>query len=280
MPALAQRISGCSSRVFEPQRLAERRALGAQPAEIGGMLGIAGDRRPAAAVRRREHAAADPAIGACGFARRGISVCASSCRKLLRRLRGAANARPKIRSSRIGGDAGERIRSRYQGPSVVSPNSTAPASRPSGLRACCRCRARHRGAGSARSRRRRESAGRIDLDAGDLEIGRDRAATDMLASPTRCRQHPRLLVGRFDQAVDRCHDARRIRRSQRYRSAGREMIVDHNAAVDLDPGGGASSVFGLDADSDDDRSARRTRPSFRATPSMALSPTNFARVSR
>ena len=59
-------ISGCSSRAVQPQRLAERRALGAQPAEIGRMLRIAGDRRAARAVRRRQHAAADAAIGAGG----------------------------------------------------------------------------------------------------------------------------------------------------------------------------------------------------------------------
>ena len=38
--------------VVERQRLAERRALGAEPAEIGGMVGIAGDRRAAVAVGR------------------------------------------------------------------------------------------------------------------------------------------------------------------------------------------------------------------------------------
>ena len=53
--------------VFQPERLAERRSLRAQPAEIGGMLGIARDRRPSPAVGRRQHAAADAAIGAGGF---------------------------------------------------------------------------------------------------------------------------------------------------------------------------------------------------------------------
>ncbi len=60
--------------VFEPERFTERRALRAQPAEIGGMLGIARDRRTAAAVGRRHDAAADAAIGAGGAdgAQRGI----------------------------------------------------------------------------------------------------------------------------------------------------------------------------------------------------------------
>ena len=52
--------------VLEPEGFAERRALRAQPAEIGGMLGIARDRRTAVAVWRRHNAAADAAIGAGG----------------------------------------------------------------------------------------------------------------------------------------------------------------------------------------------------------------------
>ena len=52
--------------VGQAERLAERRALRAQPAEIGGMLGIARYRRPAPPVRRRQDAAADAAIGAGG----------------------------------------------------------------------------------------------------------------------------------------------------------------------------------------------------------------------
>ena len=57
---------GMQQPVLERQRLAERRALGAEPAAIGGMLGIAGDRRPAPAVRRRHDPAADAAIGTGG----------------------------------------------------------------------------------------------------------------------------------------------------------------------------------------------------------------------
>ena len=51
---------------LEPQRLAERRALGAQPTGVGGMLGIAADGGSALAVGGGEHAAADAAIGARG----------------------------------------------------------------------------------------------------------------------------------------------------------------------------------------------------------------------
>ena len=51
---------------LEPQRLAERRALGAQPAGVGRMLGIAADGGAALAVGRCQHAAADAAVGARG----------------------------------------------------------------------------------------------------------------------------------------------------------------------------------------------------------------------
>ncbi|MEY9456186.1 hypothetical protein ABIG07_005134 [Bradyrhizobium ottawaense] len=59
---------------FQPDSLTERGALGAQPAEIGGMVRIASDRRTAHAVRRRQHAAADAAIGTgrLGGTKRGI----------------------------------------------------------------------------------------------------------------------------------------------------------------------------------------------------------------
>ena len=57
--------------VLQGQGLAERRALGAEAAEIGGMFGIARDGRAPLPVRRREHAAADAAIRA-GGADRGI----------------------------------------------------------------------------------------------------------------------------------------------------------------------------------------------------------------
>ena len=64
--ALAAADHRMQQAVLEAQRLAERRALRAQPAEIGGMLGIARNRRAAPAVGRRENAAADAAIGAGG----------------------------------------------------------------------------------------------------------------------------------------------------------------------------------------------------------------------
>src|SRR5579859_4901809 len=112
------------------KRLAERRALRAQPAEIRGMFRIAGNLGTALPVGFGQHAAADPTIRTGG---------AHRCRQLGMGIHGkssyaaalAASARPKIRSSRkVLVETPERIRSRYHGPSEVSPNSTAPASLP------------------------------------------------------------------------------------------------------------------------------------------------------
>ena len=52
--------------VLEAQRFAQRRAFRAQPPEIGGMFAIARNRRTAKAVGRRQHPAADAAIGTGG----------------------------------------------------------------------------------------------------------------------------------------------------------------------------------------------------------------------
>jgi hypothetical protein len=49
------------------QRLAECRTLDAEPAAIGGMVFVTGDRGPAHAIGRGSDAATDAAIGACGF---------------------------------------------------------------------------------------------------------------------------------------------------------------------------------------------------------------------
>ena len=48
---------------LEAERFAERRALRAQPTQIGGMVRIAGDGGAALVVGRRQHAAADTAVG-------------------------------------------------------------------------------------------------------------------------------------------------------------------------------------------------------------------------
>src|SRR4051812_24877179 len=111
--------------LVEPQRLAERRALGADAAEIGGMVRIAGDDGAAVAVRLRQHAATHAAIWAGGAHRRRLG--GGGVHAAVR----VASARPNTRSSRRRA-TGEpvRMRSRYQRPSAVSPNSTAPTRRP------------------------------------------------------------------------------------------------------------------------------------------------------
>ena len=62
----APSIFGCKQPAVEAERLAERRALGAEPAEIGRMVGVAARRTLCRRRRLRQHAAADPAIGAGG----------------------------------------------------------------------------------------------------------------------------------------------------------------------------------------------------------------------
>ncbi len=93
------------------QRLPERRALGAEAAVVGGVCRVARDRNPPWAVRAREHAAADAAVGAGGadrgrhglFARRivhtieawssgGTSASGSATRAGGRGWQGRANA--------------------------------------------------------------------------------------------------------------------------------------------------------------------------------------------
>src|SRR5690606_25787378 len=67
VPARAAAVDfGMEQAPLEPERLAEMRALGAEPAAIGRMLGIAGDRDLTLAGHGCGDSAADPAIGASG----------------------------------------------------------------------------------------------------------------------------------------------------------------------------------------------------------------------
>ena len=63
---LAPSTSGYSSRPCVTQRGSQRRALGAESTEVGGMVGIAAHCDAAVGGALREHAAAHPAVGACG----------------------------------------------------------------------------------------------------------------------------------------------------------------------------------------------------------------------
>ena len=67
--------AGGEQAVLEPEGLAERGALGAEPAEVRRVLRVAGDGGAAAAVGGRQHAAADAAIGAGGANRGGHRDC-------------------------------------------------------------------------------------------------------------------------------------------------------------------------------------------------------------
>ena len=122
--------------VLEAERLAERRALRAQPSEIGGMLGIAGNRRAAVAVRRRQHAAADAAIGT-GRARgakggiddRHVRDPVIGSGRLRRDRERAAEHHVACGSRRSARGCGSVRDTRAHPP--ASPTSTAPVSRPS-----------------------------------------------------------------------------------------------------------------------------------------------------
>ena len=91
---------------LEPERLAERRALRAQPPEIRRMLRIARDRRAALAVRRRQHAATDPAVragGAHARRRRAERSCGALCSRVgvevARRCRSCATKPARMTNS-------------------------------------------------------------------------------------------------------------------------------------------------------------------------------------
>src|ERR1700726_2165779 len=93
------------------------------------MLGIAGGRGAAVAIGRRQHAAADTAIGTGGAC--GAKAWIDSGHAA---LEVRASERPNIMAARICAIGWrERINSRYQSASVISPIKTAPVSRPSAI---------------------------------------------------------------------------------------------------------------------------------------------------
>src|SRR5262249_18328646 len=153
-----------------PEGLAECRAVGADAAKIRGMGGIASDRGAAISVGPGQQAAPHAAIGAGGAHGRKLgrgcvhggverldvtttgraqtaksspfskgfsptepatASCMANHAMALYAAARVASVRPNTRSSRNRSiDDPERMSSRYQGPSVISPNSTAPMRRP------------------------------------------------------------------------------------------------------------------------------------------------------
>src|SRR5262249_57626054 len=124
------REMGREQALLGPRRPAGRGAFGEDASKLGGRGGTAGDRGPAVSVRPRQHAATHAAIRAGrahGWRVRRGRVHAHAATRV-------ARSRPNTRSSRKRSiDDPERMRSRYQGPSAVSPNSTAPTRRPAAL---------------------------------------------------------------------------------------------------------------------------------------------------
>ena len=80
---------------LKAKRLAERRALRAQPSEIRRMLLVAFDRRAAETVRRRRQAAANAAIRT-----NGLDCARNHARHFVHAASLKAMARPKASSSR------------------------------------------------------------------------------------------------------------------------------------------------------------------------------------
>ena len=122
--------------VLKAERLAERRALRAQPAEIGGMLGIARYRRaaparpasPARRSRRRNRRRW------CVMARRSGSTAVMASNRIMPPLNGSrASGRTSCRREFVAIGCRVRISSRYQSASPTSPISTAPVNRPSAI---------------------------------------------------------------------------------------------------------------------------------------------------
>ena len=118
--------------VGQAERLAERRSLRAQPAEIGGMRGIARYRRPAPPVRRRQNAAADAAIGAGGADGTQVGIDGGhGGNRIMQLLNGSrASGRTSCRREFFAVGCRVRISSRYQSASPTSPIRTAPVNRP------------------------------------------------------------------------------------------------------------------------------------------------------
>jgi len=101
--------------------------------------------------------------------------------------------------------------------------------------------------------RTEEIAGGKHVDAGDLEIGGEHAAGIARAlAGEAARQELRLLVGRLHQSVTAAAMLGALADGVHAKGVGFEMIVDHDAARDLKPGGARQRGVGADADRDDD----------------------------
>src|SRR5258708_15711226 len=88
----------------------------------------------------------------------------------------------------------------------------------------------HDGLGSIRAqkvaRRKHADARNLQISGNDAALIRSHPAREML------RQDARLLVGRFDQAVTDAAMFGAFAEREDVRRAGREMIVDDDAAID------------------------------------------------
>ncbi len=168
----------------------------------------------------------------------------------------------------------DRIKSRYQSASVISPNEDRagqPALRDDQLLVAAASGIAQHDALAALAAH--EVAGREHVDAGNLEIGRDHAAgVAARGSPQGATPAPAPARRPAPPGHSRCRDARRIRRSRRYRRAGCELIVDDDAAVDGDACGPGQIGIGRMPAANTTRSAAMRRPSENSTASTPACP--------
>ena len=166
------------------------------------MVGIARYRRAAPAVGRRQHAAADAAIGAGGARWRAGADRPRSCQRSAHAA--SASERPNIMSARMaaigcsGADQFE-IPERVADIADQDRAGQAPVRDHQFLVGAVVDIGEHDALAAVSAH---EIAGREHADAGNFQVGRDDAAAigSVLAGEVP-RQHPRLLVGRFDQAI-------------------------------------------------------------------------------
>ncbi len=236
--ALAAADHRIKQAILKAQRFAERRAFRAEPSEIGGMLGIARDRGTAAAIRRREHAAADAAIrtGRAGGAQSGVDgrhlnrpVMASrrfrrQCERPAEHHVGANSHDRLLAADHI--EIPERVRGiadqHRPGEPAIGNHQLLVGAAPDV--------AQHDGFAAVRAD---EIAGGKHRHAGHLQVGRNDAAVIGRGTASQMTgQHTRLIVGGFDQAVADATMFGAFAEREDIRCRGLQMVVDHDAAID------------------------------------------------
>ena len=240
------------------------------------MLGIARNRSTSPAIRRRQYATADAAIGAGGSGGAQMRIDGGhGSNRVMPPLNGCASERPNIMSARMR-SGGLAVADQFEIPERVADIADQDGAGQPPLRyhellvgAVIDVAEHDRFAAVGAD----EIARREHADAGDLQIGRDHAAAiegDFAGEVPR--QHTRLLVGRLDQAIADAAMFGAFADRKDVRRAGLQMVIDDDAAVDGNAGfpgerdvrpdaGGEDHRIGIDATAV--AQARRLRPASR-----------------